>query len=76
RELAYRLTLVDEAGNLRQGPFAVLEFDTPEFGIASPINRNIPGFVGRGRTAGGAREFVIPNLPISALKNLRIWRVE
>ncbi|WP_448593694.1 polymorphic toxin type 10 domain-containing protein [Thermoflexus hugenholtzii] len=76
RDLAYRLTLVDEAGNLRKGPFAVLEFDTPEYGIASPINRRIPGFVGRGRTAGGAREFVIPNFPISNLKNLRIWRVE
>jgi hypothetical protein len=38
RDLAYRLTLVDEAGNLRKGSFAVLEFDTPEYGIASPIN--------------------------------------
>jgi RHS repeat-associated protein len=75
-ELAHRLTLIDNAGNLRSGPFAVLEFDTPAFGIASPINRDIPGFIGQGKTAGGAREFVIPNLKLSELKNLRIRRVE
>jgi RHS repeat-associated protein len=44
--------------------FRVTEFPTPKSGIASPINRTDPGFVGGGRTAGGAREFVIPNGPI------------
>ena len=41
--------------------FKVIEFNTSRIGIASPINRMNPGFVGFGRTAGGAREFVIPN---------------
>jgi hypothetical protein len=40
--------------------FTVIEFNTPP-GLASPINRTNPGFVGGGRTAGGAREFVLPN---------------
>jgi hypothetical protein len=29
--------------------------------MATPINRNNPGFVFKGTTAGGAREFVVPN---------------
>lgn len=33
-------------------------------GIASPINRLAPRFVGQGQTAERAREFVIPNMPI------------
>ena len=69
-EIAQRLTLVDEAGKLRPGPFAVIEFDTPGSGIASPIRRTTDGFVGFGQTSGGAREFVIPNLPIDDLLNL------
>lgn len=44
--------------------YTVIEFQTPSSGIASPIMRNIPGFVGRGLTSGYAREFVIPNGPI------------
>ena len=44
--------------------FTVLEFDTPASGLASPVFRNNPGFVGGGRTAGGAREFVLPNGPV------------
>jgi hypothetical protein len=73
RGLAKRLTLLDNDGSLQSGPYIVLEFDTP-WGIASPINRSHPGFVGFGRTAGGAREWVVPNLPLSALHNLD-WRV-
>jgi hypothetical protein len=48
--------------------FRVIEFPTPSSGIASPILRNNPGFVGGGRTSGGAPEFVIPNgaIPVSA----------
>ena len=34
-ELARRPTLVDEAGTLRSGPFAIMEFDTPAVGVAS-----------------------------------------
>ncbi len=69
--LARRLTLVDEFGELRRGPFAVFEFDTPA-GIASPILRTDTGFVGKGLTQGGAREFVVPNLQREELKNLNI----
>ena len=40
----------------------MIEFSSSSVsGIASPINRNNPGFVQGGRTAGGAPEFVIPN---------------
>lgn len=45
--------------------FHIFEFPTPE-GISTPINRTDAGFVGGGRTAGGAREFVLPNQPIPA----------
>ncbi len=41
-------------------------------GIASPVNRTDPGFIGGGRTAGGAREFVIPNGAIPAGSSARI----
>jgi RHS repeat-associated protein len=41
--------------------FTVVQFPTPKSGLASPVNRTDPGFVGRGRTSGGAREFVVPN---------------
>lgn len=71
-QIAKRLALYDDAGRLRSGPFSVFEFDTPA-GIASPVFRNTPGFVGRGRTAGGATEFVVPNQWLSELQNLRTW---
>jgi RHS repeat-associated protein len=74
--LAQRLTLVDESGNLRSGSLVVLEFDTPASGLASPVSRTNPGFVGRGRTAGEAREFSIPNQPASNLKNVRVRKVQ
>ncbi len=70
RGLAKRLTLVDEQGQLLRGPMMVIEFDTPP-GIASPVFRSTPGFVGFGRTAGGAREFVVPNLPLEQLQPYR-----
>jgi len=43
--------------------FHVIEFDTPN-GIASPVSRDNPGFIGGGKTAGGAKEFVVPNQSI------------
>jgi hypothetical protein len=48
--------------------YKVIEFDNPVIGLASPINRTNVGFVGFGRTAGGSREFLIPNqvIPITA----------
>ncbi|MFZ5909211.1 MAG: polymorphic toxin type 10 domain-containing protein [Chloroflexota bacterium] len=69
-ELAQRLTLIDNEGKFLRGPFGILEFDTPTTGLASPINRKNPGFVGTGKTAGGAREFIIKNLKLDKLKNL------
>ncbi len=71
-ELAERLTLVDNEGRLLQGPWAIIEFDAPDVGLASPIFRSIAGFVGEGRTAGGTREFVIPNAAVSDFQNITI----
>ncbi|MGH8550819.1 MAG: polymorphic toxin type 10 domain-containing protein [Methylococcales bacterium] len=64
-----RLTLLNRVGELRRGPFAIIEFDTPS-GIASPVFRTDPGFIGFGRTTGGAREFVVPNLRLDELSNV------
>lgn len=59
----------------RADSFKVLEFSSGEVsGIASPINRVNPGFIGGGRTAGGAREFVIPNGPIPPGTMIRVVR--
>jgi RHS repeat-associated protein len=69
--LAQRLTLVDKAGNMVPGARAIIEFDTP-LGLASPVFRTNPGFIGRGFTSGGAREFVLPNLNISELGNVTV----
>ena len=44
--------------------FQVIQFPTPGSGLASPVFRSNPGFVGGGLTSGGASEFVIPNGPI------------
>ena len=67
RQIADRLTIEPSPTGFR-----VIEFPTPNSGIASPINRTNRGFVGGGRTAGGAREFVIPNaqIPIGATKRI------
>lgn len=67
REIAEKLTIPDSPTGYR-----VIEFPTPSAGLASPVNRTNPGFVGRGRTAGGAREFTIPNsgIPADALINI------
>lgn len=51
--------------------FTVIEFPTPLEGLASPVLRSNVGFVGGGRTAGGAREFVIPNGPIPPESTIR-----
>ena|GEM_PF-6088802 len=51
--------------------FTVVEFTTPAEGLASPVFRNNAGFVGGGRTAGGVREFVLPNGPLPAGATVR-----
>lgn len=52
--------------------FTVIEFPTPMEGLASPALRASAGFIGGGRTGGGAREFVIPNGPIPKGAKVRI----
>ncbi|MDQ1683759.1 MAG: hypothetical protein QOC82_496 [Frankiaceae bacterium] len=69
QEIAEKLALFNEDGSLREGPFTVFEFDTPE-GIASPVFRDNPGFVQGGATAGGAPEYVVPNLGFDELRNV------
>jgi hypothetical protein len=59
-EIAKRLTIPESS------TYTVIVFPTPAEGLASPILRSDVGFVGRGFTAGGAREFVVPNGPIPA----------
>ena len=50
----------------------LIEFPTPSEGLASPVFRTNPGFVGGGQTAGGASEFVIPNGSIPPGATIRI----
>ncbi len=57
-QIAERLTIP------RSSTYTIFEFPTPAEGLASPVLRSDPGFVGRGFTAGGAREFVLPNGPV------------
>jgi hypothetical protein len=58
-QIATRLTIPESTTGFR-----VIEFVTPRSGVASPVFRTDPGFIGGGKTAGGAREFVIPNGPV------------
>jgi hypothetical protein len=59
---AKRLTLVDEAGNLRLASDAVVIFRIKNLSnLASPYNRSNPGFVNGGLTGGGAREWLVPS---------------
>jgi Novel toxin 10 len=66
-QIARRLSIPNSISGFR-----VIEFNTPRSGLASPINRTNPGFVGFGRTAGGAREFVLPNQSIPNGSKIRI----
>ena len=58
----------------KSSSYTVIEFKTPSQGLASPVLRSDPGFVGRGLTAGGAREYVIPNGPIPDGAAIRVVR--
>jgi hypothetical protein len=64
--------LVDDSGNLVKGPFKVIEFDNPVQGLASPVFRTQPGFLPGGYTAGGASEYVLPNMFLDDLTNVTI----
>ena len=55
-QIAQRLTIPESPTG-----YKVIEFSTPSEGLASPVFRADRGFVGGGYTAGGAREFVVPN---------------
>jgi RHS repeat-associated protein len=65
-QIAERLTIPESPTGFR-----IIEFPTPQTGAASPVFRTDPGFIGGGRTLGGAREFVIPNGPIPAGSSIR-----
>ena len=69
--IAKKLTLVDKNHKLIKGSFRLIEFDTPSEGLAQPIRRNNPVFIGGGQTAGGATEYVVPNSKISSLGNVK-----
>ncbi len=64
--VANRLTLIDDAGNLRLHGDAVVQFSIDDMtGIASPYNRTNAGFINGGRTGGGAREWLVQSdIPI------------
>jgi len=66
KQIAQRLTIGESKS------FTVIEFPSAGRAIASPVNRSTAGFVGGGRTAGGAREFVIPNEPVPTNANIRV----
>ncbi len=66
-QIADRLTIPQSPTGYR-----VIELPTPRTGVASPVNRSNPGFVGGGQTLGGAREFVIPNGPIPIGSTIRV----
>jgi hypothetical protein len=56
-EISAKLGIPESATGYR-----VIEFPSSSVrGVASPINRTNPGFVGRGVTSGGAPEYVVPN---------------
>jgi len=44
--------------------YLVMRFPAPKSAMATPIKYSDAQFIGRGLTSGGAREFVVPNLPI------------
>lgn len=67
KQIAKRLTIPHNNSG-----FKVIEFNTPKFGISSPVNRLDPGFVGYGRTLGGAREFTIPNQLIPSNATIKL----
>jgi RHS repeat-associated protein len=68
-QIAQKLTIPQNGAGFR-----IIEFKTPSVGLASPINRANPGFIGFGRTAGGAREFSLPNQLIPKGSKIRIVR--
>jgi hypothetical protein len=55
-QVAQRLTIPQSSS-----AFKVIEFSAPQSVLASPDFRANPGFIGGGRTLGGARGFVNPN---------------
>jgi RHS repeat-associated protein len=68
-QIAERLTIPESP------TFTIIRFQTPSEGLASPILRPDEGFIGRGFTKGGAREFVLPNgpIPVGASVELLTW---
>lgn len=59
QQIAAKLAILESPSG-----FQVIQFPTPESGLASLVFRSNPGFIGGGQTPDGASEFVIPNGPI------------
>ena len=71
--IAQRLTLLDEYGNLRQGPFGIIEFNASNIAdVTCPVFSNNPGFISGGRTLGDAREWTILNRYSSDLQDVTV----
>lgn len=66
-QIANKLTIPNSSSG-----FKIIEFNVPRIGLSSPINRTNRGFIGFGRTAGGAREFSLPNqlIPKGSIINI------
>jgi hypothetical protein len=64
-QISQRLTIPQSSSG-----YTIFEFPTPK-GISTPFVSDSPGFVGGGRTAGGAREFNVPNQPIPPNATIR-----
>jgi hypothetical protein len=61
----YGAALAKLAGVPEGNVGGVIRFGIPDAqGVASPLFRDIPGFVGGGQTTGELPEFVIPNQPV------------
>jgi hypothetical protein len=75
-DLARRLTLVEETGGFRKGPFTIIEFDNPCRTTVVPTMRSEAGWIPGGQTAGGAREWLIPNYRIDELGNVVMREVQ
>ena len=70
KQIAQKLNIPESSSG-----FKIISFSSENINdLASPINRTNPGFVGKGLTKNGAREFAIPNQTIP--KGANIWEVK
>lgn len=76
-ELAKRLTLLNESGQLNVKSYAIIEFNLDDVtNLTFPVFRSNPGFISGGYTLGGAREYTMANKYLSELSGYSIRIVE